>query len=392
MTVAWRSRIVGSGEEAPDQLLANPRNWRIHPKAQQDALGSMLDRVGWVDQVLVNRTTGHLVDGHLRVELALSRGEGTVPVSYVELEEEEEALVLASLDPLSAMAATDPTKLAELLSEVTIDQADLEAMLKGLLPATPKAGLTDPDAVPEVPDEPYVQPGDLWLLGDHRLLCGDSTKAEDVERLLDGAKPALMVTDPPYGVNYDPSLRSRNRTGKVANDDRVDWQPAWALAPSGVAYVWHSGIHVAEVARSLEAVGYSMRAHIIWAKPSLVMGRGHYHWQHEPCWYAVRDGATAGWVGDRKQSTLWTVDHIHPSWGQDDRETVHGTQKPVEVMARPMRNHSGDVFDPFLGSGTTLIATEQEGRTCYAMDIEPKYVQVAKERWEAFTGREATRG
>jgi DNA modification methylase len=384
-------------------LVANPKNWRIHPKGQQDALGSVLDEVGWVQQVLVNRTTGNVVDGHLRVELAIGRDEPAVPVLYVELSEEEEALVLASLDPLSAMAATDEDKLRELLAGVTIEQADLAAMMAGLLPAETKGGLTDPDDVPEAPDEPYVQSGDLYLLGGHRLLCGDATSEHDVARLLDGARPGLMVTDPPYGVDYDPSWRrraagkprkSRSREGRVANDDRADWAQAWALSPADIAYVWHGGLHAGTVAEGLIGTGFALRAQIIWAKPSLVMGRGDYHWQHEPCWYVVREGRAARRTRDRKQSTVWEMDGVRTGATHDEDEaTDHGTQKPIEAMARPMRNHEPtDVYDPFVGSGTTLIAAEQTGRCCYAMDIEPRYVQVAKERWEAFTGQAAVRG
>ena len=160
-TTAWRNRITGSGEEAPDQLLANPANWRIHPKAQQDALAGALDAVGWVQQVLVNRRTGFVVDGHARVALALSRGEPTVPVLYVDLAPDEEALVLATLDPIGAMAGRDDEKLKALLADVTVDDAGLLALLGDLGGSEPKAGLTDPDEVPEPPEEPYVKPGEL---------------------------------------------------------------------------------------------------------------------------------------------------------------------------------------------------------------------------------------
>jgi hypothetical protein len=156
-------------------------------------------------------------------------------------------------------------------------------------------GLTDPDEVPELPKEPVARSGDVWLLGQHRLLCGDSTKATDVEKVLAGITPHLMVTDPPYGLNYDPSWRIRagvnlneRKLGKVANDDRADWREAWALFPGTVAYVWHAGRYTSEVQQSLEATGFEARAQIIWAKDRFALSRGHYHWQHEPCWYAVR--------------------------------------------------------------------------------------------------------
>ena len=186
--MTWQNRIVGHGEEAPDQLLANPSNWRVHPKAQRDALAGALDQVGWVQHVLVNRRSGFVVDGHARVALALSRREATVPVLYVDLEPEEEALVLATLDPISAMAGRDDEKLRALLAEITVDDAGLLALLGDLAGNDPKAGLTDPDDVPETPAEPYVKRGELYVLGDHRLLCGDAGSAEDVDRLLDGQR------------------------------------------------------------------------------------------------------------------------------------------------------------------------------------------------------------
>jgi DNA modification methylase len=202
-----------------------------------------------------------------------------------------------------------------------------------------------------------------------------------------------MVTDPPYGVNYDPEWRHRAgvnssaRTGKVANDERADWAEAWALFPGHIAYVWHGALHSCTVAASLERQGFTIRAQIIWAKERLVIGRGDYHWQHEPCWYAVR--AKGNWTGDRKQTTLWNI-----SSKDQDVETVHGTQKPVECMRRPIVNNSSPgeaVYEPFLGSGTTLIAAETVGRICFAVELSPAYVDVAVRRWQAFTGRKAVR-
>jgi DNA modification methylase len=193
--------------------------------------------------------------------------------------------------------------------------------------------------VPPVPEIPVSRHGDLWLCGQHRLLRGDSTNAEDVARLLGERKPILMVTDPPYGVGYDPEWRKRagvnnsDRMGTVSNDDRADWREAWALFPGDVAYVWHGALHAATVAASLEASGFEIRSQVIWAKPSLIIGRGHYHWQHEPCWYAVRQ--TGHWNGDRKQSTLWQIENRN-----QDAKTIHSTQKPMECMRRPILNHT----------------------------------------------------
>ena len=398
----WRNRILGSGEEAPDQLAANPRNWRTHPKAQRKALRGSLDMVGWVQQVIVNRRTGNVVDGHARIEEALSRNEPTIPVLYVDLSAEEEALVLATLDPIAAMAESDDERLRALLAEVAVDDDGLAALLADLAPADPTAGLTDPDAVPEPPETPYVKAGDVYRLGRHRILCGDSTKAEEVARVLAGERPSLMVTDPPYGVEYDPSWRVAESVkrgfsgagfslGTVANDDRADWSEAWLLFPGDVAYVWHSGIHAVEAGQSLQRTTFEIRAQIVWAKQLAAFSRGAYHWQHESCFYAVRRGAAAQWIGDRRQTTLWEIGNAAGYGGKDDGKTEHATQKPVECMARAIRNHAGDVYEPFCGSGTTIIASEQLNRSCYAIEIEPRYVQVAIERWERFTGRKAER-
>ena len=222
-------------------------------------------------------------------------------------------------------------------------------------------------------------------------MCGDATKPEHVERLLDGAKPDLMVTDPPYGVNYDSMWRYTTgistkgiATGKSANDDNADWQAAYALFPGRIAYVWMSSLAIPVAARGLDACGFIPRSLIIWDKGHIVIGRGHYHWRHETCWYAVKKGAQANWTGDRKASTLWEIDNPRKS------ETGHSAQKPVECMQRAIHNHKGDVYDPFIGSGTTLIAGEQEGRTVFALEIEPAYVDVTVQRWEEFTGRKAT--
>ena len=255
---------------------------------------------------------------------------------------------------------------------------------------------SDADHIPDVPAVPVTQKGDLWILGQHRIICGDSTDQTVVSELLDGARPHLMVTDPPYGVDYDPEWRTRagvsttERTGKVENDHRADWHDAWALFPGDVAYVWHAGIYATTVADSLFTAGFSIRSQIIWAKPRLVLSRGHYHWQHEPRWYAVREGGQGHWQGSRDQTTIWAIDGRN-----EDQATNHSTQKPVECMARPIRNNSkpGDaVYEPFSGSGTTIIAAEIEKRRCYAVELSPEYVDVAVLRWQAFTGQQALLG
>ena len=289
-------------------------------------------------------------------------------------------------------------ELGELQSEefdigvIGFDTGEIDALF-----AEHGGGLTDPDDIPSVPATPVARAGDIWTLGRHRLVCGDSTVADTVAAALDGTRPLLMATDPPYGVDYDPAWRNRAgisatvRTGKVLNDHRADWREAWALFSGDVAYVWHGALYATTVAESLTASGFEIRSQIVWAKERLVMGRGHYHWQHEPCWYAVR--GNGHWSGDRKQTTLWQIPTRAPAGqGGQDMATIHGTQKPVECMRRPIVNNSSPgqaVYEPFSGSGTTIIAAEMEGRCCHAVELSPAYVDVAVARWQAFTGKVA---
>jgi DNA modification methylase len=223
--------------------------------------------------------------------------------------------------------------------------------------------------------------------------CGDCTDASVVTAVLGGAVPHLMVTDPPYGVEYDPAWRHRRgvnnsvKKDKIRNDEVADWAPAWNLFPGEIAYVWHGALRSTIVAESLFKSGFSIRAQIIWAKERLVMSQGDYHWQHEPCWYAVRK--KGNWMGDRKQTTLWSI----ASKGQDV-ETKHATQKPVECMRRPMLNNSSPgqaIYEPFLGSGTTLIAAQSAGRVCLGIEIDPLFVDLTIRRRQAFTGEKAIR-
>jgi DNA modification methylase len=235
----------------------------------------------------------------------------------------------------------------------------------------------------EIPDEieTDIVLGDLFEIGQHRLLCGSSVISSDVEKLLNGKEPYLMVTDPPYGVVYNADWRNHTgmaradrAIGKVSNDDNADWSEAWSLSPSAVAYIWHAGIKSSIVQNSLEQTGYQVRSQIIWNKNNIVISRGAYHVKHEPCFYAVKKGSAGNWAGDRKQNTVWDIDKPQKS------ETGHSTQKPVECMARPIKNHDGDVYDPFLGSGTTMVASHQLNRKCYGMEIDPKYCQVIIDR------------
>jgi DNA modification methylase len=212
-----------------------------------------------------------------------------------------------------------------------------------------------------------------------------------------------MVTDPPYGVAYDPMWRQQaglgeqRQTGAVRNDDRSDWSAAYRLYKGDIVYCWHAGLYAGIVAAGLEQCSFRIYSQIIWSKQHFALSRGHHHWQHEPCWYAVRQGRSAKWRGDRKQSTIWEVSNLNPFGGDggeepEDVSTGHGTQKPIELMRRPSLNHTepGDiVYDPFLGSGSVLIAAHTTGRICNGLEIDPAYVDVIVERWQKLTGEDA---
>jgi DNA modification methylase len=351
-----------------------------------------------------------LIDGHARREVV---GDGVIPVLVLDVTEEEADKLLATLDPIAAMAERDSVKLQALLAEISVEDAGLQALIDDMLAVCNEAlaeletgggdeplAMVEDDCPPVKQGEPITKFGDLYRLGEHYLMCGDSRRADMVSKLFGGVKPFLMVTDPPYGVNYDPRWRleagvnkahQTRAEGKVTNDDNASWKATWDLFPGMVAYVWHGALHADVVAGDLKASGFTIRSQIIWAKPSLVIGRGAYHWRHEPCWYASR--GTAKWNGGRKQNTVWEIANMHRTQGKvDDGKTFHGTQKPVECMGRPITNHGtaeDAIYDPFGGSGTTMIAAEQLGRVCYMMEIDPTYCDLIVERWEKLTTKKA---
>jgi DNA modification methylase len=385
-----------------DRLVPYARNARTHSDEQIAQIAASMVEFGWTNPILVD-AAGNVIAGHGRLLAAVQLGLDEAPVVILDhlTEAQRTAYVIAD-NKLALNAGWDDAQLAAELHRLNADGFDLsligfsETELDELMaPLEDAATSVDgEDDVPEPPADPVTRTGDFWILGGHRLLCGDATVATDVARLLGSDKPNLMVTDPPYGVEYDPSWRNQAgvsataRTGKVRNDDRADWREAWALFPGDVAYVWHADRQAAVVQASLEASGFEIRCQLIWAKPRFVLGRGDYHWQHEPCWYAVRKGATGHWQGARDQATLWAIGRADV----EDDATRHGTQKPVECMRRPIVNNSeaGDaVYEPFAGSGSTLIASETTGRRCYAIEIEPAYCDVVIERWQRFTGGSA---
>ena len=380
-----------------EALIPYARNARAHSEAQVALIAGSIREYGFTNPILVDGESG-VIAGHGRLMAARRLGLPKVPViELAHLSESQKRAYILADNRLAEQAGWDKELLALELADLSelgvelpalgFDGAELDALLSH--------GEADPreEATSEPPEVAVSRPGDLWRLGAHRLICGDATEPAVAARLLGEVRPHLMVTDPPYGVSYDPAWRNEagasktRRTGTVANDDRADWREAWALFPGDVAYVWHGALHAGTVAESLAACGFEIRAQIVWAKERLVLSRGHFHWQHEPCWYAVRKGGKGHWSGDRKQSTLWQI----PSRDQD-AATVHGTQKPVEAMRRPMLNNSSPgqaVYEPFCGSGTTVIAAETCGRACLAAELDPRYVDVAVTRWEAFTGEVA---
>ena len=398
-------------QRAVESLTPYGKNSRVHSPEQVAQLAASIETFGFTIPVLVDEAGG-IIAGHGRVLAAQKLGRATVPVIVAAgwPEDRKRAYVIAD-NKLAENASWDSALLGLELADLQLSGFDLA--LTGFAPADVASiiarasqGEADPDEAPEPPVRAVSAVGDVWLLGGHRVRCGDSTDADTVVALLDGAKPHLMVTDPPYGVNYTPGWRhtarrstgellsvGKHSMGKVQNDDRADWREAWALFPGGVAYVWHSGLHAAAVQESLEAAGFAMRSQIIWNKNVMIISRGHYHFKHEPCWYAVRKGATATWAGDRKQTSVWDIPIVHLTAGDvDDGKNAHGTQKPVECMRRPILNNSkgGDaVYDPFLGSGTTLVAAEMEGRVCYGLELDPAYVDVIVTRWQNLTGKVA---
>jgi DNA modification methylase len=381
-----------------DRLVPSARNARTHSEAQVAEIAGSIRTFGFTNPILVGED-GDVVAGHGRLAAARQLGLADVPVILLKgLSELQRRQLMLADNRIALNAGWDLEMLSLELKDLSGLGVDLSTLgftpqeLAAALAPGLSSGLTDENEVPELSETAVSRVGDIWCLGPHRVACGDSTDVAVVNALFGTVQPHLMVTDPPYGVDYDPAWRHRagvnrsGRLGKVHNDERADWQSAWALFPGSIAYVWHGALHASTVAESLTRQGFGIRAQIIWAKERLVIGRGDYHWQHEPCWYAVRK--KGNWTGDRKQTTLWTI----PSGGQDT-ETPHGTQKPVECMRRPLLNNSQRgqaVYDPFLGSGTTLIAAETTGRVCLAVELSPLYVDVAVRRWQTFTGAKAT--
>jgi DNA modification methylase len=407
----WANRIVAHETVAPEELIPHPDNWRVHGAAQTGALSDVLGSVGLVQSVIVNKTTGHLLDGHLRVELAKAEGQPTVPVVYVELSEEEERVVLASLDPIAAMATADRTKLSELLAG--IENPDLAGLLEAVARANRIAldfggqGLTDPDEAVALPEEPVTQPGDLYQLGEHRLLCGDSTSSADVARLMAGERATLMATDPPYLVDYvggahPASAGNKGVAGRDKHwDEYIDHPHAVefyvdflrcalknALTPDAAIYQCYGIMRSEVIWQAWREVGLLAHQVVVWKKTRSVLTYSWFLWDYEPLLVGWPAGHQPKTHPPAEATAVWEIG----SAIEDGAAGLHPTQKPVELIRRPLTWHTqpgGLIYEPFCGSGTALIAAEQTGRRCYALEQSPAFVDAAVRRWERFTGKSA---
>lgn len=385
-----------------NDLIPYARNARNHSENQVNEIIASIREWGFTNPVLIDEMDG-IIAGHGRVLAAGKMGMNEVPCILITglTEAQKRAYVLAD-NQLALNAGWDDEMLATELQELNDLNFDLgligfddDFLQKMLDPDDYDTELAD-EIAPEV-TEIVSRPGDIWQLGDHRVMCGDSTSARAVEKLLNGQRPNTMITDPPYGVNYDAGERAdakgvkktaREETAVIKNDDQDDWTDSYRLFPGDVAYVWCSSKHLDVVMNGLRSAGFTIKQEIIWNKNVHILSMADYHWKHEPCWYAVRDNKKRNWKGGRTQKTVWDV----PAIIFDKDKTPHPTQKPVELYLRPLECHTSPgeyVYDPFGGSGTCVIACEMTERRALVMELDPKFVDVIILRWERFTEKSA---
>ena len=388
------------------ELKAHPKNPNTHSKEQIDRLAKILEFQGWRYPVKVSKLSGFVTSGHGRIEAAKRNGWKEVPVNYQDYENSDQEY--ADIVSDNAIAEWSDLDLKLINQDFTDLGPGFDIDLLGikdfvLEPIEKLEPQSDEDSIPDKV-EPITKLGDIYQLGRHRLMCGDSTSIDAVEKLMKGEKPVLMVTDPPYGVNLDQSWRDKalgdkalgkGNSNLVSNDQRADWYDVWVICNADIAYVWHASSFSDVVMDSLKRAGFDVRQQIIWNKSVMIMGRGAYHWKHEPCWYAVRKGCDANWLGDRKQVTVWdAAPPTHIMGGSKEDKTPHPTQKPILVYEIPIENHTtpGDLlYEPFSGSGSAFIAAEKHSRRVYGMELDPKYCDVIVARWEKYTGKKAER-
>jgi DNA modification methylase len=423
-----RDRIKALRRVPAKELLPNPKNWRAHPPAQKEALQGLLAELGYCDATIARELPDgklQLLDGHLRCE---TTPDMEVPVLVLDVTEAEADKLLVTLDPLAGLAQADRAALTALLASVDTDSAAVQALLDDLAAGELAAfvdgealpGLADPDAIPEPPDEATTQPGDLWILDSHRLLCGDSANRDAVDRLLGGAPIHLVHTDPPYGVQVEPrsgnaicaglssfsgtehsqsrapsgrKLRARDRplaNDLVSAEEFNRLLHAWfanlarALAPGRSFYIWGGYSNLPNYPPALAANGLFFSQAIIWNKLHPVLTRKDFMGCFELAFYGWRAGAAHQFFGPNNALDLWEVKKVNP------QSMVHLTEKPVELAVRALQYSSRpgeNVLDLFGGSGSTLIAAEQTGRRAFVMELDLLYCDVILQRWSNFTGK-----
>jgi len=381
------------------RLIPYARNSRTHSDAQISQLAASIKEWGWTVPILIDET-GMIIAGHGRLAAAQKLNYKQVPVVIASnwSEEKKRAYVIAD-NKLALNAGWDTELLALEIQELKATDFNLSILgftdeeLNNLIPVNVTEGLTDEDAVPEAPPEPITKPGDIWILGKHRLMCGDSTSIDHLEKLCDGRQVDMWLTDPPYNVAYEGKTKDALTIKNDSMDDekfrqflRDAYTAADAVMKAGaVFYIWHADSEGYNFRGAAKDAGWKVRQCLIWKKSTIVMGRQDYHWKHEPCLYGWKEGAGHLWAADRKQTTILEFD-------KPNRSVEHPTMKPVALFEYQMLNNTkgGDiVLDSFGGSGTTLVAAEKNGRIAYLMEIDPKYCDVIVKRWEEFTGKKA---
>jgi len=383
--------------KAVADLIPYVRNSRTHSDAQVAQIAASIQEFGWTNPILIDGENG-IIAGHGRLLAARKLGQDKVPV--IELahmtDAQKRAYVIAD-NQLAMNAGWDTSMLTLELGDLQAEGFDLDllgfdaAELEKLMQPEQVEGLTDEDAVPDAPDEPKTKLGDIYQLGNHRLMCGDSTSIADLETLCGGQLVDMWLTDPPYNVAYEGGTGLTIKNDNMADDAfRQFLRDAYVAAnvvmkPGAVFYIWYADVETYNFVGAAKDAGWKISQILIWKKSSLVMGRKDYHFKHEPCLYGWKDGAGHLWAADRKQTTILEFD-------KPSRNGEHPTMKPVELFAYQMLNNTkgGDiVLDSFGGSGTTMIAAEKHGRHARVMELDPKYCDVIVKRWEDFTGKQA---
>jgi DNA modification methylase len=382
-----------------DDLIPYVGNSRTHSDDQVAQIAASIKEFGWTNPVLLDGDNG-VIAGHGRILAARKLGYKDVPtieLSYL-TEAQKKAYVIAD-NKLALNAGWDEAVLLAEFEGLKDAGYDLSLTgfsgdeIKNLKPEIINDGLTDEDAVPDVPDEPKTKLGDIYQLGNHRLMCGDSTSIDAVDKLMDGNKADMVFTDPPYGVDYDGGHATEKRRTKLDNDDKTLMYAgalpiAYMVSKEGAAlYLWFADRFAKDVLTALEECNYKVRTWIIWNKNLAQFGAigAQYKPKHEPCIYAFKKGHAPYWNGPNNEVTVWDVK-------RHSKNEFHPTQKPVELPERALQNNSkaGDiVLDLFGGSGSTMIAAEKIGRKACLMELDPKYCDVIVKRWEDFTGKKA---